>query len=121
MSLPVYGGPFTAKEATRLLWRAGFGPKPGDLVPLTAAGMNADKAVEALFAVKKEKLVGKSPKVDGNKPIKPADRYGHDHLWFLDKMVRSNKPIVERMTLIWHDWFATSNDGVGSQALMLAQ
>ncbi len=25
------------------------------------------------------------------------------------------------MTLIWHDWFATSNDGVGSQRLMLNQ
>src|SRR4029453_17992734 len=27
----------------------------------------------------------------------------------------------ERMTLIWHDWFATSNIGVGSQPLMLCQ
>jgi uncharacterized protein (DUF1800 family) len=25
------------------------------------------------------------------------------------------------MTLVWHDWFATSNDGVGSQQLMLRQ
>jgi uncharacterized protein (DUF1800 family) len=25
------------------------------------------------------------------------------------------------MTLVWHDWFATSNDGVGSQRLMLMQ
>jgi uncharacterized protein (DUF1800 family) len=25
------------------------------------------------------------------------------------------------MTLVWHDWFATSNDGVGSQRLMLKQ
>jgi uncharacterized protein (DUF1800 family) len=25
------------------------------------------------------------------------------------------------MTLIWHDWFATSNDGVGSQRLMIDQ
>jgi uncharacterized protein (DUF1800 family) len=25
------------------------------------------------------------------------------------------------MTLVWHDWFATSNDGVGSQRLMLRQ
>ena len=29
--------------------------------------------------------------------------------------------LVERMTLIWHDWFATSNDGVGSQKFMLDQ
>ncbi len=25
------------------------------------------------------------------------------------------------MTLVWHDWFATSNDGVGSQRLMILQ
>jgi uncharacterized protein (DUF1800 family) len=36
-------------------------------------------------------------------------------------MVRSNRPLVERMTLIWHDWFATSNDGVASQREMLHQ
>jgi uncharacterized protein (DUF1800 family) len=36
-------------------------------------------------------------------------------------MVRGNRPLVERMTLVWHDWFATSNEGVGSQGLMLRQ
>ena len=36
-------------------------------------------------------------------------------------MVRTRRPLVERMTLVWHDWFATSNDGVGSQQLMLDQ
>ena len=118
--LPVYGGQFTAKEATRLLWRSGFGPGPGEVTAIVAKG-TASAAVDSLFAVKKEKLKGKAPKLEGNRPIKPRDRYGHDHLWFLDRMVRSTKPIVERMTLIWHDWFATSNDGVGSQTLMLAQ
>ena len=29
-------------------------------------------------------------------------------------MVRTNQPLVERMALIWHDWFATSDNGVGS-------
>ena len=36
-------------------------------------------------------------------------------------MVRTSRPLVERMTLVFHDWFATSNAGVGSQKLMLAQ
>ncbi len=36
-------------------------------------------------------------------------------------MVRSNQQLVERMTLVWHDWFATSNSGVGSQKWMLNQ
>ena len=36
-------------------------------------------------------------------------------------MVRTSPPLVERMTLVWHDWFATSTSGVGSQKLMLDQ
>jgi uncharacterized protein (DUF1800 family) len=32
----------------------------------------------------------------------------------MDRMVRSSFQLVERMTLILHDWFATSRDGVGS-------
>ena len=36
-------------------------------------------------------------------------------------MVRTSRPLVERMTLVWHDWFATSNAGVGNQKLMLKQ
>ena len=31
-------------------------------------------------------------------------------------MVRTSRPLVERMTLVWHDWFATSNEGVGLAA-----
>ena len=36
-------------------------------------------------------------------------------------MVRTDQPLVERMALVWHDWFSTSNDGVGQQSLMLQQ
>jgi uncharacterized protein (DUF1800 family) len=36
-------------------------------------------------------------------------------------MVRTSRPLVERMTLVWHDWFATSNNGVDSQKLMIKQ
>jgi uncharacterized protein (DUF1800 family) len=36
-------------------------------------------------------------------------------------MVRSGQPLVERMALVLHDWFATSDDGVGSRKFMLDQ
>ena len=36
-------------------------------------------------------------------------------------MVRTSQPLLERMTLVWHDWFATSRDGVGPAQLMLRQ
>ena len=40
VSLPVYSGPFGLREATRLLWRAGFGPRPGDAAKYAALGLN---------------------------------------------------------------------------------
>jgi len=47
--------------------------------------------------------------------------YGDDHLWWLDQMIRTTTPLIERMTLVWHSWFPTSNTGVGSQQLMIDQ
>ena len=119
MSVAAYFGPFGQREATRLLWRAGFGPRPGEATKYAALGLNG--AVDALMAPAKDKLTGSGPKDDRGRAIAPSDRWGHDHLWFLDRMVRTNKPLYERMTLIWHDWFATSNDGVGVQKLMIGQ
>ena len=119
MAVPVYRGPFGAIQAERLLWRAGFGPRPGEAKRLAARGLEG--AVHSLTHPPRERLSGPKPHDEKGRPLAPADAWGHDHLWWLDRMVRSNRPLVERMTLVWHDWFATSNDGVGSQKLMLAQ
>ena len=63
---------------------------------------------------------GPAPTDDGD-PLAPYDRYGHDLLYWLDRMVRSRHQLVERLALVFHDWFATSNDAVGSARLMLDQ
>lgn len=117
-SLPVYKGRFGRKEAERLLWRAGFGPRPGEADQFAKLGLrrSVNKLVNHRGATK---MVGEPPKL--KEPLTPEDAWGHDHLWWLDRMVRTNNPLQERMTLIWHDWFATSNEGVGSQRLMLRQ
>jgi uncharacterized protein (DUF1800 family) len=117
--LPVYTGPFGPEQAERLLWRAGFGPRGGEDRRLAAKGLHA--AVESLIhPAAQDRLVGKPPTIDGH-ALAPKDAYGHDHLWWLDRMVRTSRPLVERMTLVWHDWFATSNETVGNQRLMLQQ
>ena len=48
-------------------------------------------------------------------------RLGSRPLWWLDRMVRSDQQLVERMTFIFHDWFANSNEKVNSQRMMLEQ
>jgi uncharacterized protein (DUF1800 family) len=117
--VPVYRGPFGPAQAERLLWRAGFGPRPGESRMLAAKGLRA--AVLWLTRPGPEHLQGKPPTDGRGRPLAPVDAYGHDHVWWLDRMVRTSRPLVERMALVWHHWFATSNAGVGSQRLMLGQ
>jgi uncharacterized protein (DUF1800 family) len=114
-----YGGPFGPAQAERLLWRAGFGPRRGEAEATSKLGLHG--AVHALTYPGDEKLVGPSPHDEKGHPLAPYDAWGDDHLWWLDRMIRTSRPLVERMALVWHDWFATSNDGVGSQRLMLNQ
>jgi uncharacterized protein (DUF1800 family) len=114
-----YRGSFGAAQAERLLWRAGFGPRAGEAEALASHGLEG--AVHVLTHPGNERLVGVAPKDEKGRPIAPYDAWGHDHVWWLDRMVRTSRPLVERMALVWHDWFATSNDGVGSQRLMLKQ
>ena len=61
------------------------------------------------------------PSTKGLPLIAPADIWGHDHLWWLDRMIRTNQPLVERMALVFHDWFATSEGGVSKPQQMIDQ
>ncbi|MEA2310531.1 MAG: hypothetical protein QOE28_499, partial [Solirubrobacteraceae bacterium] len=115
----VYQGAFGHREAARLLWRAGFGPKPGDVERL--AGMDLEAAVMSLTRPSGDAtLDGPEPTVDGA-PLSPLDTWSGPHLYWMDRMLRSSQPLVERLALVFHDWFATSNAGVGSNEFMLEQ
>ena len=103
-----------------MLWRAGFGPTPGQAEKL--AGQPAEQVVQGLTRpVGPAKLVGAEPTDDEGNALEPASAWGQDHCWWLDRMLRSDQQLVERMTFIWHDWFANSNDKVNSQQRMLDQ
>ena len=117
--IAVFRGRFTERHATRLLWRAGFGPKPGD--PHRLARLGLDSAVASLTRpAGPQRLIGRPPHDDHGQPLDPINVWGHDHCWWLDRMVRSNQQLVERMTLIWHSWFATSIEASNAQ-LMIRQ
>jgi len=115
-----FQGAFGHAQAVRLLQRAGFGPVPGQADELVALGLAG--AVQSLTRPSgSAHLSGPSPRDDDGNPLAPADAWGHDHLWWLDRMVRTNQPLVERMALIWHDWFATSNANVSKTQQMIDQ
>jgi Protein of unknown function (DUF1800) len=116
---PVFGSDLGNEHLKRLLWRAGFGPRTGDVDALRGKPL-ADVVHSLTRPDGAPVLTGPEPR-DADGPIAPFDADGHDHLWWLDRMVRSDQQLVERMTLIWHDWFATSNAIVGSARLMIDQ
>jgi uncharacterized protein (DUF1800 family) len=118
-AVPVYRGRFGVEQAERLLWRAGFGPRPGEAKKLSKKGLTG--AVHSLTRPGPERLRGPAPTDGDGRPLAPLDVWGHETLWWMDKMVRTNRPLVERMTLVWHDWFATNADEIGSMRLMIGQ
>ena len=117
---PVFEVPTTLAHMNRLLWRAGFGTKPGEAQALVGRPLQ-----EVVFALTRPAgaatLSGPEPTNEEGSPLAPADEWGDDHCWWLDRMVRSDQQLVERMTLMWHDWFANSNEKVDDQQMMLDQ
>jgi len=112
-----YDGPFGIEQATRLLWRAGFGPRRGEAAQVAALGL--DGAVAALTRVSgAPQLIGPAPYTEFDDHLEPGVKFEHDHLGWLDRMVRSTQPFVERLALIWHDWFGVSDDNVGQYTLL---
>jgi uncharacterized protein (DUF1800 family) len=98
---------FTRRHAQRLLWRAGFGARPEE------AGYWARQGKRAtidwlLYGAGGPELAGRPQRIDGAR-VDPVNVYGHDVIWWLDRMVRTNRPLVEKMTLFWHDHFATND------------
>ncbi|MFN8187588.1 MAG: DUF1800 family protein [Gaiellales bacterium] len=111
----------------RLFWRAGFGPSESDRKRFRTEGLGA--AIEHLLDPPRGNVLrGPEPVVDDGeghvRPLQPeSDAYGYTDivLWWLDRMVRTRAPLVERMTLNLHDHFATSNEDLGQSSLMLRQ
>ena len=98
-------------QIDRLYWRAGFGPSAADRARARRDGVARD--ARAAPARRHGGLRGTPARIDGGTALQPYDRYGHDVLWWLDRMVRTTAPLAERMAFNLHDHFATSNDKVG--------
>ena len=112
--------PWSRAHAERLLWRAGFGATPAELDHW--AGRSREDCVDWLIRGGSGPhgtalSVGPEPTAKGSK-LDPRNEWGHDQIWWLDRMVRTQRPLVEKMTLFWHDHFATRDQDT---PLMLAQ
>ncbi len=116
------GGPITVQAMSpamveRLFWRAGFGPTPQDRAKWT--GRPVTDAVDHLLSAPAT-LVGPEPERDGD-PIDPTSNDTDLILWWLDQMIRSTNPFVERMCFFWHGHTANSRDDVSPPQLLQKQ
>jgi uncharacterized protein (DUF1800 family) len=95
-------GGWSQAHVRRVLWRAGFGATPHEAAKWAHRGRAA--TLRWLLTPN-----GHPAPLSGPKPmaLDPVNEYGHDMLWWMDRMVRTTRPLEEKMVLLWHDHFAT--------------
>ncbi len=110
---------WTRREATHLLWRTGFGASVEEITAVTSAGL--DKTLDRLLTPQPE--TAEFAKADALLRQAAIDSGAILDLkaWWLHRLVASANPLVEKLTLLWHNHFATSNAKVDSVPLMAAQ
>jgi uncharacterized protein (DUF1800 family) len=104
----------TPAMVDRLFWRAGFGPSATDRATWTGKRLGA--AVNWLLTTPPT-LVGNPPANNGV-ALSPSTSDTDLVLDWLDRMIRSDNPLPERMTFFWHRHFGINRNDVTS-AMMI--
>ena len=114
-----FDGEWSRREATHLLWRTGFGASADEIQQVTRDGL--DKTLDRLLAPPLESA--EFTKADSLLRQAAFDSGSIADLksWWLHRMVASANPLIEKLTLLWHNHFATSNAKVDSVPLMATQ
>src|SRR4051794_14561345 len=111
--MPIAGStmPWSETHVRRLFWRAGFGATPAEATRWAQAGQDA--TIRYLLNGPRGLAAQPAPM-----HLDPLNEWSHRPLWWLDRMVRTQRPLEEKLTLFWHDHFATADQDT---PLMLAQ
>jgi uncharacterized protein (DUF1800 family) len=107
-ALAPYTGHFGPRQAAHLLRRAGFGGTPADIAAMSA--LDAQRAVDALFHANDPDgtFVDYPPELATLTTAQYGQRKTAVQLWWLDRMLRTRRQLAEKMTLFWHNHFATA-------------
>ncbi|OPH61299.1 hypothetical protein BC351_15280 [Paenibacillus ferrarius] len=116
--------PWTNKEVVHLLLRAGFGAAQEEIAACVAHGREETVrrliAGESLLTQASVLIPFDQLTADGKKALDPM-QLADQQMYWLYRMVNSDAPLVEKMTLFWHGHFATANYKVNDVALMVQQ
>lgn len=105
-----------AREAAHLLRRAGFGGTPAEVEALVFLGRH--RAVNALLNY--DDTSGDLETRLASLQLDLTQRTGIQR-WWVARMLLTPRPLEEKMTLFWHNHFATSINKVGDAGFMLQQ
>ncbi|MCA9793827.1 MAG: DUF1800 domain-containing protein [Candidatus Eremiobacteraeota bacterium] len=109
-------------KVAHLLRRAGFGATPEQLRKAQRQGLQATLEELLAYAQRPDPLPGPPPyPVIGPGIVATLAMLGSSVRWWLERMVTSERPLEERLTLFWHRHFATSATKVFSPGMMLRQ
>jgi uncharacterized protein (DUF1800 family) len=126
-----------AAQARTLLMRAGFDPRETEVAAIT--GMTQREAavklareaqqavVEPMPAFLEQPLITPKQRRDMTEDqrreyrMQDAQRINELRAWWVKQMLATKAPLAERMTVFWHNHFATQADKVSSAWLMAQQ
>src|SRR5579863_2801111 len=118
-----YKGPWSPRLAAHLLRRAGFGGSATEIQSAASAGMDA--TVGRLLHPAPDMLpsapdgdLSFGPMVD---PMQRRAAFMLTLTWWLDRMLLTPAPLVERMVYFWHNHFTSAIDGGITPEMMVAQ
>jgi uncharacterized protein (DUF1800 family) len=107
-------------QVAHLLRRAGFGATDAELDQYTALGFAG--ALERILypeqlddSAADQSLAPLTTDLGDPKKIESAK------FWWFSRMLDTQRPLQEKMTLFWHNHFATANSKVANSVLMLQQ
>jgi uncharacterized protein (DUF1800 family) len=106
------------EKISHLYRRVGFGASPAELTAATERGLDA--TLEMLLNPERVEDDVDLKLAQVNPPLDLSKERDLQVLW-LFRMLHTRRPLIEKMTLFWHNHFATANYKVNDAGLMLQQ
>jgi uncharacterized protein (DUF1800 family) len=118
---PTADNPWDRRKVGHLYRRAAFGATAAELDAGVKAGQ--EKTIDRLLAgaADSEEFTRTSQFMASERSMPPGAPQARLSAWWLDRMLKTAHPLREKLTLFWHNHFATSNAKVQNARYMLGQ
>lgn len=110
---------WTHREAAHLLNRAQYGCAPAEIDRAVSEGLNA--SLQRLLEPQPESAEFSNAEAALREAVISTASIANLKIWWLYRMRYSANPLTEKLSLFWHNHFATSNAKVNSVPYMLNQ